>query len=315
MKSFLILTGAVASAAWPALAADYRAPRTAHGVPDLEGLWSTSSLTELERPKELKTLVVSEAEAAAFEKERRGRPPPFEDDKIGAATSEWWETDVGLARIRGQVRSSWIVSPADGQLPFTEAATAANKARGERRKVDMDNPESRSLGERCLDATSAGPPIVNSPYLSFVQIVQTADHVVLLGEYDHTYRIVRLKDERRPPPEVRRWNGDSVGHWEGQTLVIETTHFTAQEVDAPNKDPKADQRVVERITRTSPTQLHYEYIVDQPESFIQSWRAEMVMNASKAPVFEFACHEGNYGLENILAGGRQQDAANAAGKP
>jgi hypothetical protein len=312
MRRALALAGLVASAAAVAEAADYRAPRTAHGAPDLEGLWSSSSLTSMERPEAFKTLVISEAEAAAYEKAHRGKPPMIPDDKIGAADSEWWETDVGLGRIRGQVRTSWIVSPADGQLPVTEAAMAADKARGARRKVDFDNPEIRSLSERCLDPTSAGPPLTNAGYADFVQIVQTADTIAIMGEYDHSYRLVRMKGARHPPAQVRRWGGDSIGRWEGKTLVVETTNFTAREVSDPAGDPKSDMRVVERFTRVSPDQIHYEFIDNQPARYIQSIRGEMMLNAAKGPIYEFACHEGNYGLENILAGGRHEDASKAA---
>jgi hypothetical protein len=309
MRQALVLAGLLASAATLAHAADYRAPRTAYGAPELEGLWSSSSLTEFERPKEFKTLVAPEAEAAAYEKAHRGKPPVNPEDKIGAADSEWWELDVGLARIRGQIRTSWIVSPADGQVPFTETAQAANKARSERFKTNFDNPESRGLSERCLDPEAAGPPLINGGYADFLQIVQTRDTIALMGEYDHTYRLVRLGGERHPPANVRRWGGDSIGRWEGQTLVVETTNFTAAEVNDPAGDPKSDMRVVERFTRISPSEILYEYIDDEPSRFIQSVRGEMVLNASKAPIYEFACHEGNYALANILAGGRQQDAA------
>jgi len=294
-----------------AAAGEYRAPRTASGAPDLSGLWSNNSLTQLERPDDFKSLVVSEQEARTFEQKHRGQPPEIPNDVVGGANSEWWETDTGLARIRGQARSSWIVSPADGQLPFTAQAKAANKARRERRKTDFDNPESRDRGERCLAAEAAGPPMLNGGYDDNFMLVQTTDSVAILAEYMHDVRIVRLGDAVHPPASVRRLMGDSIGHWEGDTLVIETTNFTRAEVgdDAP---PGADMTVIERLTRISPTELFYEFQVHDPAEFIQPWRGEMVLRATKGPIYEYACHEGNYALPSILSAGRQADAAKVA---
>jgi hypothetical protein len=301
----LIIGMTIAALATCAAAGEYRAPRNVHGAPDLDGMWTNNSLTGLERPKEFKGLVATEAEAAAYEKARLGKPPEIPNDTVGGAESEWWETDVGLARIRGTRRSSWIVSPADGQLPFNAAAQAANKARSARRKVDFDNPEVRSLGERCLQP-SASPPLLNGGYNDNFQFVQTGDHVAIHSEYMHDLRIVRIGGAH-PPKSQRFWMGDSVGRWDGDTLVIETTNFSAHEVEAPAGDPAADQRVVERITRVAPGQLHYAFRVENPAVFAQSWEGELVFNRLTAPMFEFACHEGNYSLPHILAGGREVD--------
>ncbi|WP_411289077.1 hypothetical protein [Phenylobacterium sp.] len=290
-----------------AVAGDYRPPRTASGVPDLDGTWTNNSLTMLERPDELKTLVIPPSEARAWEAPRLGKPPELPDDNVGGAESEWWDTDVGLARIRGQARTSWIVQPTDGQRPFNAAAKAARKVRSERRKVDFDHPESRPAGERCLEAAAA-PPLQNGGYNDNFQFVQTRDHIAIVSEYMGELRIVRLGETRHPPKAVRLRMGDSLGRWEGDTLVIETTNFPAEEVEAPDGDPQADMRVVERITRTSPTELHYAFRVENPAVYAQSWQGEMVFRALTQPTFEFACHEGNYSMPNILAGARQQEA-------
>jgi hypothetical protein len=313
--SLLSLALAWLVVAGPASAGEYRAPRTAYGAPSLDGTWSNASLTQLDRPDDFKTLVVPEAEAAAYEKAHRGKPPTIPDDTVGGAESEWWETDVGLARIRGQARTSWIVAPADGQLPFTAAAKAANKARSTRRKTDFDNPESRGLGERCLSTEASGPPMLNGGYNDNYLIVQTPDQIAIMTEYMHDLRIVRLGNVRHPPKEVRVWMGDSIGRWDGDALVIETTNFTAAEVRAPDGDATADMRVVERITRVSPTELHYAFMVQDPKSFVQSWRGEVSFRATGARIFEFACHEGNYSLTHELAGARQQEEAAAAASP
>lgn len=295
-------------------AAEYRAPRTAYGVPDFDGAWTNNSLTKLQRPDEFKALVVSDAEAAAFEKIRRGKPPEIKDD-VGGADSEWWDTDVGLARIRGGVRTSWIVAPADGQIPLTVAAKAANQALTDRRKVDFDHPEIRDLGERCLGTEAAGPPLRNGGQSDNFKIVQTPDQIAILAEYGGNVRIVRLGQARHPPASVRLRMGDSIGRWEGETLVVETTNFSPVEVRASDGDTGADMRVVERFTRTSPTEFLYAFEVRNPARFAQSWQGEMAFRTLAAPIFEYACHEGNYSLPGILSGARQQEAAAAKAKP
>lgn len=294
--------------------AEYRAPRTPQGAPDFNGTWTNNSLTELERPDEFKALVVSEAEAAVFEKTWRGKPPEIKDE-VGGADSEWWDTDVGLARIRGAVRTSWIVAPADGQIPFTAAAKAANKALTARRKVDFDHPEIRDLGERCLGTGAAGPPLRNGGQSDNFKIVQTPDQIAVLTEYGGNLRIIRLGDVRHPPAGVRLRMGDSIGRWEGETLVVETTNFSPVEVRAPAGDTRADMRVVERFTRISPTEFLYAFEVRNPARFAQSWQGEMVFRTLAAPIYEYACHEGNYSLPGILSGARQQEAAAAKAKP
>ena len=277
--------------------------------PDLSGLWSNGSLTKLERPKDLKALVLTPAEAAAYEAEWRNKPPPIEDD-VGGADSEWWEGDEGLARIRGQARTSWIVAPADGKLPFTAAAAAQNAARTARRKLPLDNPESRGRTDRCLPGAAAGPPMLNGVYNNNFAILQTPAALVILAEYFSDVRIVRLEaGARHPPASVRRWLGDSIGRWEDGTLVIETTNFTALEVDAPDGDASADMVVTERLTRLGPDRLAYSFTVRNPARFVMPWQGEMTMLAAKGPIYEYACHEGNYSLRSMLAAGRQAEAA------
>lgn len=277
--------------------------------PDLSGLWSNGSLTKLERPKDLKALVLTEAEAAAYEAQWRNKPPPIEDD-VGGADSEWWESDDDLARIRGQARTSWIVAPADGKLPFTAAATAQNAARTAQRKLPLDNPEVRGRGDRCLPGAAAGPPMLNGVYNNNYLFLQTRDTLVILAEYFSDVRIIRLEPgARHLPANVRRWLGDSIGHWEGATLVIETTNFTALEVDAPDGNPSADMVVTERLTRLAPDRLDYAFTVRNPARYVMPWKAEMVLRTTPGPIYEYACHEGNYSLRSMLAAGRQADQA------
>lgn len=276
---------------------------------DFSGLWTNQSLTALERPKDLTTLVLTPAEAQAYEAKWRGKPPPIEDD-VGGADSEWWETDVGLARIRGQARTSWIVAPADGKLPFTAAAKARNTARAARRKLPMDNPEDRGRSDRCLPGAAAGPPMLNGAYNDNYTFLQTRDSLVIQAEYFGDVRIVRLDPgARHPPKSVRRWLGDSIGRWEGATLVIETTNFMPLEIDAANGDAAADMTVTERLTRLGPDELSYVFTVRNPARFVMPWQGEMVMRTAKGPMFEFACHEGNYALRSMLSAARQAEAA------
>jgi hypothetical protein len=279
---------------------------------DLTGSWSNASLTTQERPDDFKTLAAPEAEAAKYEKAHRGKPPdvPPEEDPADGVHSEWWETDQGLARIRGQARTSWIVSPADGKRPFTAAAKAANKANEARAKTSPDNPEDRMRTERCIDDDGVGPPLDNGGYNDNYAFVQTARELAIYGEWQHSVRVIRFAtpgaaEARHPPPDVRLPMGDSVGHWDGATLVVETTNFTPGEVKAPSQDPRADMRVVERFTRLSPTEIFYEYAVTNPARFVQTWRAEQVLHPANGMIYEVACHEGNYGLSNMLAAARR----------
>jgi hypothetical protein len=299
---------AAALACGPAAAKPHAASRR---LPDFSGLWTPASLTPLERPDEFKTLTLTEAEAAAFEGKHRGKPPEraTDDETVGGDESEWWETDVGLARIRGQIRSSAIVSPADGKRPFTAEAIAYQKAEHARRKLPPDAPESRDQAERCIEA-GGGAPIENGAQTDLYELVQARDRLAIYSEYMHDVRVVRISnlahgaDLRHPPADIRLPGGDSIGWWEGATLVVESTNYRPIEVAAPNADPKADMKVVERFTRVSPTQIFYTYSLTNPARYRQTWRAELMLNATKGPIFEFACHEGNYALANMLGGAR-----------
>ena len=304
----------------------YKPPRTAFGAPDLQGVWNNDAMTPLQRPKAFTSLVATPEAAAAYEKERMSKyektiapvdpndpaPPPdgVEDDPRA-------DRPPGLARVRGEIRTSWIVNPADGRLPYSAKGRAeADKALKD--ELIYDHPEGRPFDERCLLGGGGGvaPPIINR---NLVQIVQTRDHVVLLAEDNHEARIVRLGDRQHIPPSVRPWMGDPVGWWEGDTLVVETTNlnpldgwrWTAGEFIRLT----SGARIVERFVRTAPHELLYSYVVDDPGAYTQPWRGEMPFRATTAAMFEFACHEGNYALTNILAGARAQENAAVQPKP
>jgi hypothetical protein len=263
----------------------------------------------------LKTLVVPEAEAAAYERDHRGKPPDAAADAVGGAETDWWETDVGLARVRGEARSSWIVSPADGRVPFTAEAQAANRARRVRTETDFSGPEARPDGERCL--AGVAPPLTSVGANDGFKIVHTPAAVVILVERANAVRIVRLDGAAHGPPAVRTRNGESIGWWEGATLVIDTRNFAdATTPPAPGED-RSTLRVIERITRTGPAELHYAFVLSHPGRYTAPVEGEMVFKATAQPIYEVACHEGNYALANILAGARAEEAERAAvtGRP
>src|SRR5436190_1419240 len=196
------------------LAACIGAPATA-APPSLDGIWTNAYLTTMERRKELKGLTLTEADARAFEK----KPPPIQEkDPLGQETSEFNERGTELARIRGQARTSWIYAPADGKIPYKAEAAARNKAAGAGYDTNFDMVEQRPLAERCLGAASAGPPLRNGADSANFMIVQTRDHVAIWAEYLGNLRIVRIGAKRSG---VRRWMGESIGWWEGPTLVVE----------------------------------------------------------------------------------------------
>ena len=324
----LTLVAAFAALACAAHAQDYKAPRTSWGAPDLQGVWTNASLTSLERPPQFKTLVVSDAQARQMEQmrakmvEAQSRPS---DPNAGAPTAGgdpggynafWTDPGSAIGRIRGEARSSWLVDPADGRLPYTPEGKRLYESTLQKARNTFDGPEARPLGERCIlgFGSTAGPPMMNVLYNNHYQIQQTPDHVVIVVEMNHDARIIPLKDHRATPGTP--WMGWSVGRWEGETLVVETSRFNPGESLRPYfgaslyLSPQA--KVTERFTRISPTQILYEFSVDDPTVYSKVWRAEMPLNAAKGPVYEYACHEGNYSLPGILAGARKAEAEGRA---
>lgn len=277
---------------------------------DLEGIWTNGFLTTLERPPGLKALVLSDAEAKAWETEHPRTPEPSRGSPVGQDDTEWWELDAGLARIDGRARSSWIVDPPDGRLPYSPAGLAAlQKAQGAARRAD--DPETRPAAERCLmglGGTSL-PPMLNAGYSNLMQIVQTGSHVVIVPEMNAGPRIIALSAAAREPG--LSWSGRSAGRWDGDTLVVETTGFHPEaQWRAPSRlFVSSTGKVTERFRRTGPDDILYSFEVDDPATFTRPWRGEMSLRRAKGPMFEFACHEGNYSLSGILAGGREEDRA------
>ncbi len=321
-----ILAAVLASLAASAAAAPpYHAPKNAFGQPDLQGVWTNASLTQLQRPAMFKSLTLTDDEAKALEKRRAAaraqadKPTdpnsgaPAAGNDPGGYNAGWTDPGVSLGRINGQVRTSWIVDPADGRLPYTTAGHTAYLDALRKARNSWDGPENRPLGERCIlgFGSTAGPPMLNVLYNNNYQIVQSKDAVAIVVEMNHDARIVRLTGDKHLPADMRPWMGDSIGHWEGETLVVETTNFNPGESLRPYFDNSIllspNAKVTERLTRVSPTQILYQFSVDDPATYSMAWKAEMPLNSAKGPVYEYACHEGNYALPGILAGARKAD--------
>ena len=320
----LAATGAATAAekAAPARAAAYRGPRTSFGTPDLQGIWTNSALTFLSRPPIFKNLIATAAEEkmmkAGFSSLLGEILKPTADPNAPAPAvvkeapqADYIEMDLNLARIDGQPRSSWIVEPADGKVPFTTAAKAA-RAAAAKAPESFDGPEARDTQERCLTAIGSpeGPPMMNTGFNANYQILQTPDHVAIYVEMNHDVRIVRMTDRKHIPAAVDPWLGDSIGWWDGDTLVVETTNLNPKGHvyslgGGFGYTPKT--HITERFTRTGPNQILYEFTVSDPTNFTRPFSGQIPMRPARGPIYEYACHEGNYSLPNILAGAREEE--------
>ncbi len=307
----------------------YHAPRTAFGDPDLQGLWTNASITTLERPSWAPKAVLTPEEAVKAEAMYRGwladndktaAAPSKDKDDPGGYNSFWLDPGTKFGVVRGEIRTSWIVDPPSGHIPYSAEGGRDAMMTGMRQFRDFSGPEVRSLGERCIVGygSTGGPPMLNVLYNNNYQIVQSPGYVVIVVEMNHDARIIRLGGIH-PPDNIRPWMGDSIGHWDGDTLVVETTNlnpgqrFTADIRHRIYLAPNS--KVTERFTRVSERDVLYEFTVEEPHAYTQTWRGEIPMHATKGPMYEYACHEGNYSLPGILAGARAEEksAAVAAG--
>jgi hypothetical protein len=212
-----------------------------------------------------------------------------------------------LARVDGEKRTSLVIDPPDGKVPAITAEARARNTAMMRAYGKFDSVKDRPLGERCLLSfgSSSGPPMLPVMYNNNYEIVQTPDHVVILVEMVHDARIIRM-NAAHAPSSVRQWLGDSVGKWEGDTLVVDTTNFTNQ---TRFRGASENLHVIERFTRTDQNTILYKVTVDDPSTFAKQWTIEYPFVATKGPIYEYACHEGNYAMSDILGGARKADDA------
>ena len=298
-------------------------PRTTDGYPDLQGLWDNRTQTPFQRPRSLgNQRSYSEDEALAMEAERRevdrvkflpidpDRGPPRAGALIAfQADFNFADLHINVTRINGEYRTSLIIDPPDGRFPFVEGA-ADKDIYGQWRAQGFgpaDGPEIRWVSERCLTALATMPPMAVIMYNSNVQIVQTSDYVMIMGEMVNDARIIRLNSTHQPS-HIKKWLGDSIGHYEGDTLVVHTQNYRAEQSNMRLRSSEALQ-VTERFTPVSDNEIHYTYTVDDPVIYSLPFTVELplIRRAAYERLYEFACHEGNYSMPGILGGARRQE--------
>jgi hypothetical protein len=298
--------------------APWTAPRIADGHPDLQGTWNYATITPMERPRELAgKAFYSEAEVAEFEKQakqgrnvdlnRETRPTArgivngtVETEDLASAYNEfWWDRGTRVVSTR---RTSLVIDPPEGRIPsLTSLAQKRLAASDELNQRIAEGPEDRPLSERCILRPNSGPPMVPTGYNNNFQLMQVPGYVVIFNEQIHDARIIPMDGRPHLPQNVQQWMGDSRGRWEKDTLVIDTTNFSGK-VNFRGSGEK--MHLVERFTRVAPDTLLYEFTVDDPESFARSWTGQIPMNRTSEPMYEYACHEGNYSMFTTLSGAR-----------
>lgn len=295
----------------------YKAPRTPEGVPDLTGIYLNRTNVPLERPvnlgaKEFYTpeeYAAREKAAAERAAQQAAAPAGREDPHYD---SEQFGLDSATSGMVKSLRTSLITGPT-GRIPpmLAEAQQRYNAQQAARRGHEFDSAEMRSLSERCILWSFEGPPILPGGYNPNLQIHQGYGYVAVRYEMMGGARIIPTDGRPHVDPKIRLWYGDSVGHWEGDTLVVDTTNFTDQ--PALGRGADRNLHVVERFTRTGPDTITYQFTVSDPTVWEQSWSGEYTIERIQGNIYEYACHEGNYGLPNILSGARAAEQQ-AAGK-
>ena len=328
LRNFSRIAFAVAATAFVATtasSADYKPPRMADGTPDLQGVWTNATATPMERAPELgsrraftateavaiqeKALAMVAADAAPSDPNKKieaGALPP-----VGNYNLFWTDRGMSVQVINGENRTSMIIDPPNGRIPPIRPEAAARRAATRiATESSADGPEQRGLGERCLLSfgSSGGPPMLPTMYNSYYQFIQTPETVMILVEMVHDVRVVRM-NARHLPGNVRKWMGDSIGHWEGDTLVVETKNFRP---DQNFRGTSANAVITERFSRTAKDQIVYSFTVNDPETFAVPFTGELAFAPANGNIYEYACHEGNYALPGILAAEREKEKAEAA---
>jgi len=288
---------------------DVDIPRTPSGKPNFQGHWSSSTVTPFERPRNLADKEFFTPEE--FSEYEAGRLVVTETEANTAADVHYQLVDFGLDRSQNErtanLRASIITDPADGRLPATTAEALAITAerRAYRQQHGYDSASDRPLAERCIVWPHNGAPMTPVGYNSNNQIIQTDDHLVFIQEMMQEPRIIALDGRDPLTSAIRQWYGSSRGYWDGETIVVETSNFTG----FTNRNISPTGKVTERFTLTGPDTILYQFTVDDPKTWTASWSGEYSLSRTKGPMFEYACHEGNYGIANILSGIRTEEAA------
>lgn len=315
------LAAALAGAAFAQSAPGYTPPKTPWGAPDVQGFWNSTSITSLQRPAGVEKLTVTEREAREIvednplimltreEEASQGQDPNNTDALADKNTDRgynafWIDPGTKLATVKGELRTSWIVEPANGRIPFKPGAQRWGGSPPAASGVNFDGPETRPLFDRCLmTETMGGPVMQNAMYNSTLQIVQSPDAVMIAVEMVHHARVIPIVANaaaaKHGPDVIPKWTGDSVGWYEGDELVVETRNVHPLQPSLISPTGK----VTERFSRWSDGQVLYAFTVNDPSLYTQPWRGEMALNQSQ-PMYEFACHEGNYAMAGMLAGAR-----------
>ena len=300
----------------------WTAPRTADGRPDLQGVWSNNSATPLERPMQLadKATLTDEERAKLAERAQElfggDGDAAFGDSVFTTALGEaedYTSTDGGTGNYNGfwvaqrefnDSRTSLIVDPPSGRIPLNDETRAARAARRPDRTTNPADPEDAGLAVRCI---SFGGPYIWAGYNSYHQIIQTRDHVVIVQEMIHDARIIPITDRPHVDGKIHQWHGDPRGYWDGDTLVVETTNYRTSEGNIPvffTGGGTENRKIVERFTRIGPDAIRWSVTLEDPKTWTESWTAVMMLSSTDDAMFEYACHEGNIGLNGILAGTR-----------
>jgi hypothetical protein len=312
VAALLVLTAAAQTPA-------YKVPRTPDGRPDLQGFWSNSTYTPLERPKNITKEFYTPEELAEVEKRAAARES--EQTTPGTVADVHYDfsqfaLDRSQSTLARTLRTSLIVDPPDGRIPAMTSQglkRAAERDELSKRVGRWDSAEANQLDDRCIIMRGAGPPLMDAGYNSNYQIVQSPGYVMILTEMIHDVRIIPIDGRPSPHRNVRQWMGISRGRWEGDTLVVETANFNGKN---PFNGSSENMRVTERFTRVADDRLTYRFTIEDESTWTRPWSAEAPMVKTQGPIFEHACHEGNYGLYNTLVGARleEQRAAEEAAK-
>lgn len=304
---------------WSVIAQPWQAPHLPWGDPDLQGVWSSATITALERMPGFDELVISEEQVRELERREVGFSAEIDNvpegdlpagKVVGGYNRAWLDPGTRVLRVRGEPRTSIIVDPADGKVPYTLMGQF-RLLWGIVHSQKRNNPEEQLNGDRCVVGfgSTGGPPMLPVLYNNNYQFVQSPGQVIILVEMNHAVRTIRI-DAQPLPEQIRPWLGDSIGHWDGDTLVVKTTQFHPQQsIRGAIKHQLyvgLNSTVTERFTRIAEGQIHYEFTVEDDDIYRQPWRGELSFRPSNGAIYEYACHEGNYGMVNMLAGEREQ---------